>query len=328
MVKASPGVCIHLMRLRRFGSTLGKNQAEFDRVCNKFEGVLFNDEIHRKSNGGVSILVNTPYGVRYRITPLPYANNYELASQLGAVAHRDQVLSKLFESGRSLDFPVLTPNSTSLLGSDILIDSLASFDMRNELEWTLMAYCGYLKTPDFVNSAGDRFRLIDLAEKLFRQVEDRGSCHGCHRLYALSVFLSWAEIEMVKSNGSEDLRNLVKEIKQYFKEIAIRLENNQSAEGFWSGTWWKANANTESHDLVGENELSNRIRATGHLLEWCAITSPDLRPNDRAIAKGVGYLSGLLLPRPDYFAGKHLLETSHALSALFLLDSLETADVQ
>ena len=326
LVKASPGVCIHMMRLRRFISKTNKNQLAFDLIFKKYEEVLFNEETHRISNGGISILVDTPYGVRYRITPLHYEKNYELASQLGAVAHRDQVLAKLFESGRSLDFPVRTPSSRDLKGSDILIDSLASFDNRAELEWTLMAYCGYLKTPDFVNSKGDQFRLIDLGSQLFKRPAGNGSCHDCHRLYALAVFLNWANIETKNGGDSELLRTLTAEIQQHFKEVSIVLENNQCADGSWNGTWWKTVA--EPGGLIDENELSNRIRATGHLLEWCAITPPDFRPDDRVIAKGVGYLSGLLLPRPDHFAEKHLLATSHALSALFLLDPLEITNEQ
>lgn len=320
----TPGVAIHMLRLKNL-SMLSLHQKDFQEITGGLEEFLFNSEEYQARYGGIPVLLDSPYGASYRITPPRGSKNYDLASTLGAVAHRDQSIAVMFETGQGLSRKLTTPSGRELNLADLLNDSLARFKLSGELEWTLIAYSGYLNDVEFQNSKGAKFTLMEIASELLSRPEGTGSCHGCHRLYSLSVFYARIEHELAsKPNGKHApaLKQLMRKLEEYFLQVSRRLVACQTPEGFWDETWHLPNEKTKkaSLGLVSKATEGKRIRATGHLLEWMLISPDEFRPPNHVIKKALQYLSSKILKTPEYFADKHLLATSHAIAAIALLN--------
>lgn len=312
-----------------------ENSSEAKRQLDAFQEIMFNDKKRHEIEGGLPLLLDTPYGARFRTS---VSNGKEGAPNLAtrdAVAHPDQLLAKLFCLGRSLDDPIVTPAGRHLTTRALIDDSLATFSRGKELEWSLIAYCGYLETLGFETGRGKQCSILTMAEDLLSVPDGIGACHGTHRLVSLAVcrqrLVYAARLEQTTRFEREKIAGCMQGIDKAFEGVCRQLAMTQSRDGWWDERWavrpGKDSAPASSA-IAGPEQISNRIRATGHLLEWLALLSPEQRLPDSSIRNAVLWLRFNVLTDPDYMADRHLLETSHVLTALVdLCEIVEENDV-
>ena len=146
-------------------------------------------------------LIETRSGIRNLVAPRSRADR---ARSPERQAHVDQLLAALAEAGVPTDHPITSGTKGGTVRS-ILDDSLANFDLKQEIEWTGLAFALYLPPQrGWSDRFGRRYTFDDLvAEMMARPFDREGiSCEGTHLLYSLAVILRVDRDEPVLSPSS------------------------------------------------------------------------------------------------------------------------------
>jgi hypothetical protein len=297
---------------------------ELLQAIERFERILLNDSIRHQLQGGIPLLLDSPYGAKLRTQPTKPLPNDPMA-YFDTVAHDDQLTAIFFCQSRNLLTPIRTPTGRILAVSDILNNSLMTYCGGRELEWTLISYCGYLQSLTFRNSVGSTIDVVGLISDLLRQESGKGACLGTHRLKALAICRQRLEFELLQGKHSPDvisqMQDLVHEIDAFFSDITLRLELTQTNDGSWDESWFAPSFAAKSARAIAPDfhSLSRRGMVTSHLLEWIALTPPNLRPSSRCTTRAANYLTTVVIDDGDYYADQHLLLSCHTLLSLYEL---------
>ncbi len=321
---AHAAIAVHALRLydHALGTVDFADKEFFERTLS----LLVDDRRYREHGRRISILVDTPYGAGYRTrfgrlddSPVtPTANMFE------GMTHIDKVLSALGEISIGLDFKVVTDTDTEYPLAAVLEDSLQRFHLKRELEFTLSAYCDYLNQPSWTNFRGETYTVDDAVCALLERGPSSGPCLGTHRVYALAKFC-------VRSRRTPDFSRdeTRRRAEAYLREVSRCLVAAQNEDGSWAGAWYRPLAPGEpAHPESDVVRYKNKIRVTGHMLEWMAIVPPDLRPPNENILRAARYLEARLRADARFLFQSELLPVTHAIRALLNLSSPVTLAVQ
>lgn len=287
---AEAAVAVHALRLH----ALALNTADctdkgfYERTL----AILTDDREYREHGRRIPLLVDTPHGAGYRTRFGRMADSpaSPTESMLEGMTHVDKVLSVLGELAVSLDYRVVTNTNTEYPLAAILEDSLQRFHAERELEFTLIAYCDYLNQRSWKNLRGETHTIDDAIGILLDRGPSRGPCLGTHRVYAIAKFCM--RRRRTPEFAGEETRRRAEE---YLREISRCLVASQYSDGSWAAGWYRPMAPAEP--VTSENDVTrykNKIRVTGHMLEWMAIVPPDLRPPDENLVRAAKYLEGRL----------------------------------
>jgi hypothetical protein len=84
------------------------------------------------------------------------------------------------------DTPVRLTDESHYTLEAVVRDSLANFDINQEMEFTAAAYSRWLPpTKAWVDRHGERHTFDDIVDALLRQPANRTACSGTHTPYAL-----------------------------------------------------------------------------------------------------------------------------------------------
>ncbi len=278
-------VALHMLRME--DSLRRVNADQTAEKVREFEYLLLNDPGWDEIEGGLPLLLDSPYGASFRNSPAFGSESSNRGASFDSVPHDDQLLAIFFESGRSLDAPITTPSGNKLQVSDMLNDSIATFKLGRELEWTLIAYCGYYPNLEFQNSAGDTFDLLELIDILLTRIADGdGACNGIHRLIALAICRQRLLYELEKTpdvSRAKEMKKLVISLEKHFESVSVRLSNNQNDYGYWDASWAQPLRTQKDNLVVDGKTLGERARVTGHLIEWLSLVPSSLWPEKRCV---------------------------------------------
>lgn len=197
-------------------------------------------------------------------------------------SHVDHTLACLAESGTPLDFPVITANGETRVLA-LLRQSLRDFSLNQvEYEWSALAYALYLPTRN--SWFTDEKQLVNfdrIADRIMRQALPQGVCLGNHRMHALVMLLRVDEQTRILSEGTRQ------RIVAYLAGVTQQFVRSQKADGFWDRSW--AGTAAVNPDAP-ENPLSNRILATGHVLEWWSLAPAEVHPPRETLVRAGQWL--------------------------------------
>ena len=222
--------------------------------------------------------------------------------------HVDDFLGVAAEVGLPLDTPLHSATKAGTL-ANLLEQSFMSFDIQQEIDFTTVAYAGYLPpAKTWVNRFGTSYTFDDLVTALLKPVASPRSCSGTHVPFSLLRMWRANRIHRILSDDARV------QIENYLKTLSQELAKTQSPDGYWSAG---------TRDLKAppiEVELGH-LRVTGHHLEWMAFAPPEFCPPLRSIRLAAEWVHGALRrqPRLMRFAAYQYPESSHAVRALFLL---------
>ncbi|PQO43092.1 hypothetical protein [Blastopirellula marina] len=204
----------------------------------------------------------------------PGESGWEVRTQQGAEtsSHTDHTLATLAEIGTPLDFEIKTKR-TSLTMRDLLVGALRDFRLnQQEYEWTTIAAATFAADDSaWVSREGERITFDQLAQRLMRQQWVQGVCYGNHRLFTLAALLRLDEqVGLFEDSATRD------EILAHLTEATRRLVDSQSDAGYWDQNWYDAARDPVDEGLA--DPLSRRLLATGHALEWWAISPEQVQP--------------------------------------------------
>ena len=271
--------------------------------------LLDGDQFQSMFSHGQSLLSWTAHGISVRHN-LGTFGELPVNSWPDHEAHIDKVISVLGEIGIPINDPVRAEGRDGTV-ADMLRDSMWRLTLGQELEWSAKAYLYFLQLPaHWTNRFGQEISVEDMLNRITQKSIGSGPCLGTHGPQAIALAL---RIDREEAFLSPKLRSLMKE---HMYMISRLLDKNQNANGSWSADWAGPRA---SRAVAGDSEVITQLRATGHHLEWIAISPKDLRPEDTSIARAIHFLQSSLgdLPAVDFYYHYPLL--SHAGAALVRL---------
>jgi hypothetical protein len=193
--------------------------------------------------------------------------------------HHDHCLASLTEAGATLDLPVYGMSRHNSTLADVLQESLRDFRLdERETEWTALAFGLWLPPHrHWIGGDGREYSFDLIAKRLMRGQKEIGVCSGTHRVYSLMVMIR------LDDKFPETLSDPVRaDVYAYLTEVRDSIIASQFPDGHWPSNW------PDGADAVKnpvEDDLSKKVIATGHHLEWLAIAPRDLHPPDEQIRK-------------------------------------------
>ena len=233
-----------------------------------------------------------------------------------SVSHVDHLMGTLAEIGTPLSYEVKTPELEGRVG-DILNHAVRNFRLnQREYEWTALALALYIKDDQTWYSAdGQELDFDRIAERTMRQSQPQGVCYGQHRLYTLAMLLRINQ-QLASEDQSEILSpGKVEKINDYLLDMTRRFYKSQSAVGYWDGNWHDAESNIPDPRT---DELSRRLLATGHALEWWAMAPQKLHPPRETIVRASQWLAKTIIEMDDKSIEANYTFLTHSARSLVL----------
>lgn len=232
------------------------------------------------------------------------------------VSHVDHMTGTLAEIGIPLSHPVVTRSGQGQV-ADLLRHTILSFQLnQKEYEWTALAAAFYTADAEpWYSNEGQRIDFNLLAERIMRQRQPLGVCYGQHRLYTLVMLLRINEQMQVESGKRLLDPTAEQSVKDYLLGMTRRFHQTQALDGYWDGNW------PDKKKAVpdpGTDELSRRILATGHVLEWWAMAPEELHPPRATIVRSAQWLSRVIIEMDDRTIEKNYTFLTHAARCLAL----------
>jgi hypothetical protein len=197
-------------------------------------------------------------------------------------SHTDHTLASLAEIGTPLSFPIITPSRTATF-RDMVEQSLRDFSLNQaEYEWSAMTYALFLPpTKQWITSEKQLVDFDLVADRIMRESLPRGVCMAQHRLYTLVIFLRVNEQFSILSDATRQ------RILQFLGDATKRLVAHQHEDGFWNDEWPYSAPLTREPTARDGDRLTERILATGHVMEWWAMAPEQVQPpRDKLVAAG------------------------------------------
>lgn len=224
--------------------------------------ILTDDRALRNAWGRQSppLLIQTPTGLRVR------TQEGNLSS-----SHVDHTLATLAEVGLPLNFR-LTTRAGNATAHDLVEHAVRTFSLnQREYEWTVLALALYATDDQkWCTREGQEITFDRLASRMLRERLGHGVCYGGHRLLTLTVLL---RIDTACQRlFSADMRS---RIERHLLQATRTLVATQHSKGYWDDRW--SGQELPIHTRL--QQTGSRLLATGHALEWWALTgNRDLLP--------------------------------------------------
>jgi hypothetical protein len=244
--------------------------------------LLVQSSFHRLFPGSPPLFFRSPYGweVRQR-TATSARGHWEYEH------HVDQFLATCAQIDAPLSLSVETDFGRVSIG-ELLDASRRSFDISQELCWTLIAYCSYLPTESpWQNRFGEVCSYESIVNEILSLPMESGSCGGTHKQFALAYF-------MKSSSGERLTKQVRRQCEEYLAQSSRMLEQSQLPNGAWTTHWAKGASDASDAQDRSSPRGIDLIRITGHQLEWVDIAPAATRPSNICTSRAIRFLADAL----------------------------------
>jgi hypothetical protein len=276
----------------------------------------------RPGSTAVMILTDSFEAERAGVVPYPFLqrSRFGVSVQVdspGGFAHLDQYLKAFGELALPSSTPVRLPDGDWLTIEDVLRESLANFNIDQELEFTAVAYARWLPpTKSWVDRYGVAYTFDELASALLDRRADKTACNGVHTLYAIVNLLRVNAVYKILAPAT------TRRLEARLAEASRQLEQHQHSTGVWLARWYQS-----KEPAVDGSFALQAIWVTGHHLEWIALAPQGLRPRRATILLAAHALARLLLEHSYMTAANTYPQFSHACRRLALLEEVKPASL-
>ncbi len=222
-------------------------------------------------------------------------------NQEGVVGHVDAIVRLCSELSIASDFPVFLDTDERFTIGDMLRDSLARLDDKQELPWTCESLARYVSPPcRWKNRFGDVWSVNRLAGMLASQQTRHSSCLGSHDPYALIVALRADQDEQLLSD------TIRTSAMDYLIKLSRQLTLAQRSDGSY----------VPATSVVNQKEMDVPLIWTGHHLEWISLADGLLSPDKDSIRSAINWLTRHLGQLPELPGTPSYLPATHAAAAI------------
>ena len=228
----------------------------------------------------------------------------------GYQGHHGQLLSMFAQSNVPIDHPIEV-DGQSFTVADLVELEKKSCRSRTELTFQLIGLAHYLDSDDrWKNSQGQNWNIPRMISEEIVQPINGAACGGTHRLMGLSY-----AVEKRKESGKpltgqwQRADNFIEQYQKY----AMKLQNR---DGSFSTDWFVG--------LSDSGKNADKIRTTGHILEWLAFSMTPEQLQDPQIDDAVDFLAEVMVDVPKNKIGvgpRDVGPKGHALRALRLYET-------
>ena len=179
--------------------------------------------------------------------------------------HTNQFLAILSIAGLTVDHQFRTPAGEIVTMGDMVREAQASIDGHGEMTWTLWFLTHYVE-PDaeWENAAGQFWSMERLVQMESREKVEGAPCGGMHRLFALALARNAYLAKHRRLSG------VWIEADQKVKRYEQAARALQSRDGSFSNQWYKGRS-----DPRKLYDLEDRLKKSGHTLEWLMVSVSD-----------------------------------------------------
>ena len=172
--------------------------------------------------------------------------------------------------------------SRSVTMGDMINHAKMVVNDNEEVAWTIWFLTHYIE-PDatWTNQLGEPWSMERLVDKQIREPAAEAPCGGTHGLFALSYNRNAYLQKYGKLRGTWVASN--QKIEQY-TEMTRRMQNG---DGSFSSEFYRGAG-------MGK-DLNERLKTTGHMLEWLMVGLPQARLNEDWVRRAVNSLSADML---------------------------------
>ncbi len=244
-------------------------------------------------------------------------------------AHFDHTVACFAEAETPLDFPLVTPRQRTTVRA-MVERAMREFSLnQTEYEWSALTFALYLRPPGlWTSTEGQEITFDRLARRVMREELPNGVCSANHRLYALVAFLRVDDL--ARENGEPPILSpeTRQEVLAFLTDVTAMFVRHQHPDGFWNRDWPTATAATsEPSDREGDS-MSDRLIATGHVLEWWAMVPEEVHPPRPVVVAAAQWLVSQVDRMSEDEIDRYFTFLSHAGRALALWRGQLPAEVE
>lgn len=231
--------------------------------------------------------------------------------EAGGSVHHDHWLACLTEAGISIDAPVFTPGRRNMRILHVLEEALRDIQLDEvETEWSALAFALWIApTREWSNRQGRRLSFDLMADRLMRGDQRFGVCSGTHRVYSLMCLVRIDDTHDILSDATRE------QVMEHLRSVRDRIMECQCEDGHWPANWSEGKA---ALDNLGDEELTRKVIATGHHLEWLALAPAELHPPRDMIRKSARWVIETTRAQSREDISRRFTYFSHVASALAL----------
>ncbi|WP_139228331.1 hypothetical protein [Planctomicrobium piriforme] len=215
----------------------------------------------------------TQYGAKaHPYNGTPYDFEGHVNQTLAIISMCDVPTTHVFRTG----------DGRSVTMADMIRNAQMTVNSQEETTWTLWFLTHYLdQETTWTNNQGQRWSMESLVRIQTAASPYNAPCGGCHGLFALA----YARNAYMQKHGQ--LRGSWLEADQKLQQYIAAAQSMQNRDGSFATQFFKARGYS--------NDFNERIKSSGHMLEWLLVALPKKRLEEPWIRNGVQTLANDLI---------------------------------
>ncbi len=228
----------------------------------------------------------------------------------GYQGHHGQLLAMFAQSDVPIDHPIQVDDQLFTVGDLVELEK-KSCRSRSELTFQLIGLAHYLDSDSrWKNSLGQNWNIPKMISEEIVQPINGAACGGTHRLMGLSYAVQ------KRMDDDKPVEGQWKRAENYIKQYHEYTMKLQNPDGSFSTDWFEG--------LSDSGKDADKLKTTGHILEWLAYSMPTDQLHDPQIDAAVDFLVDVMLDVPKNKFGVGPMDVGpkgHALRALRLYET-------
>ncbi len=300
-VPSSWSHAIHALRL--WGPRHFQDKA-FWSPAEALEAILDSERYQSRFDGD-SLHVATRHGIAIKF--LPQRSDQSNNSSRRGDPHRDKTLSVLALLEVPVNQPLVVEGNLYSV-ADLIHESVATFSLDQEIEWSFLVYALYLSEPRCENKFGEHFQMDDLLEALLKPSSPMvdHSCFGTHHVFSVAFVLR-CDQERHHTLVKPEFR---RRSEEWLAKVVQRLESTQEFNGAWNSQW------CGQSPASGSSRAGPELVVTSHLVEALAYLPDSVILEKRMVERALDFLTAQILSQSDATIDRLYPAYSHAGNAL------------
>ncbi len=197
----------------------------------------------------------------------------------GTQEHPGEFLAMLAMSGVQPNYPARAGHQTRTV-ADLVESEKLGCRSGSDMSLKLIGLSYYVDEPTWKNDLGETWSIDRMLKEEMSQPVVSAAEGGMNRLMGLSYAVE-RRGKRHKPIDGQFLR--AKNFIAEFQTFALQLQN---ADGSWGPNFFASRGSS--------NDPAAQLRSTGRVLEWLAMSLPEVRLDDAEVIKAVEYVANLL----------------------------------
>ncbi|WP_437194287.1 hypothetical protein [Planctomicrobium sp. SH527] len=188
--------------------------------------------------------------------------------------HVNQTMAIIAMCNVPLTHKFHTANGQVVTMQEMVQHAQYALNPKDELTWTLWFLTHYVdQDASWTTSSGQRWNMEALVRNQNAAAINNSPCGGCHNLFAVA----YARNAYMQKHGQ--LRGAWLEADQRLQQYISAAQSMQNRDGSFATQFFRARGHS--------TQFNERIKASGHMLEWLLVALPKKRLNEQWMRNGI-----------------------------------------